>query len=153
VERLGELWDDAVVVTPGYFRDGGGRELLPLEALQAMARAAAVPVYGPFDPFLGAGIVGGSIVSFALIDQEAGKAARGLLAGTPPEMLRLPPVTPTTLHLDWRQSGASTPTRFRLTPSSISSRHHSLVLSTPSLPLFQALRPGRHFPRLSLPAP
>jgi signal transduction histidine kinase len=103
LKRLGELGDDTVVVTPGYFRDGAGREFVPLQALKAMVAAADAPVYGPFSTFMGAGIVGGSIVSFGTVGHEAGEAVSALLAGTPPKALRLPALTPTTVHLDWRQ--------------------------------------------------
>jgi FixJ family two-component response regulator/signal transduction histidine kinase len=103
LKRLGEVGGDAVVVTPGYFRDGAGHEFVPRQALKAMAQATAAPVYGPFDTFMGAGIVGGSIVSFTTIGREAGEAVSALLAGTPPEGLHLPALSPTALHLDWRQ--------------------------------------------------
>jgi len=103
LKRLGELGQDAVVVTPGYFRDGAGHELVPVQTVKTMADASPAPLYRPFETFIDTGIVGGSIMSCTTMGQEAGKAASTLLAGTPLESLRVPAVTPATVRLDWRQ--------------------------------------------------
>ncbi|MDS4027238.1 MAG: ATP-binding protein [Candidatus Contendobacter sp.] len=102
LKRLRELGSDAVVFTPGYFEDGVGRQFSPREAAQLMA-AAAVPVYGPFDTFIGTGIVGGSMPNFAAMGRQAGEIANALLAGVAPTALRLPKVMLPTANVDWRQ--------------------------------------------------
>jgi signal transduction histidine kinase len=103
LKRLHELGPDAVVFTPGYFRDGAGRDFTPRQVVEAMAGATTAPVFGPFDSFMGSGIVGGSMVSFEAMGRQAGETVAALLAGTPPEGLRLPALTPTTVQIDWRQ--------------------------------------------------
>ena len=103
LKRLRELGSDAVVFTPGYFEDGVGRQFSPREAAQLMAAAAAVPVYGPFDTFIGTGIVGGSMPNFAAMGRQAGEIANALLAGVAPTVLRLPKVMLPTANVDWRQ--------------------------------------------------
>ncbi len=103
LKRLRELGSDAVVFTPGYFEDGVGRQFSPREAAQLMAVAAAVPVYGPFDTFIGTGIVGGSMPNFAAMGRQAGEIANALLAGVAPTVLRLPKVMLPTANVDWRQ--------------------------------------------------
>ena len=103
LKRLGELGSDAVVFTPGYFQDGAGRTFAPREAARIMAANAAAPVYGPFDTFLGTGIVGGFMPSFAAAGRQAGQIANELLDGAAPAALRLPAIMPTTLNVDWRQ--------------------------------------------------
>lgn len=103
LKRLGELGGDAVVFTPGYFQDGEGRTFAPREAARLMAAVATAPVYGPFDTFLGMGIVGGFMPSFAAAGRQAGQIANELLGGTAPAALRLPAIMPTTLNVDWRQ--------------------------------------------------
>jgi signal transduction histidine kinase len=102
--RLGELGPESVVFTTGYFQDGDGRYFVPREAVRAMVVAANAPVYGPFDTFIGTGIVGGYMSTFSAIGREAGRAVKEILAGTAPASLRLPEVMPATLNLDWGQA-------------------------------------------------
>ncbi len=102
LDRLGALGGDAVVFTPGYFEDGAGHQCVPREAARLMA-AAAAPVYGPFNTFIGTGIVGGSMPSFAAMGRQAGEIANALLADVAPAALRLPATMPATVNVDWRQ--------------------------------------------------
>lgn len=103
LKRLRGLGSDTVVFTPGYFEDGVGRQFSPREAAQLMAVAAAAPVYGPFDTFIGMGIVGGSMPNFAAMGRQAGEIVNALLAGVAPTALRLPKVMFPTVNVDWRQ--------------------------------------------------
>jgi signal transduction histidine kinase len=103
LDRLGELGDDVVVFTPGYFQDGAGRNFAPREAARLMAAAATAPVYSPFNTFMGTGVVGGRMPSFADMGRQAGHIVNRLLDGTAPAALRLPAIMPTALHVDWRQ--------------------------------------------------
>jgi len=103
LKRLGDLEGNAVVFTPGYFRDGEGRSFTPREAVEAMAAAAHAPVYAPFNTFIGAGIVGGYMPSFAQMGRQAGQTVNALLDGAAPGSLGLPEIMPTTLNVDWRQ--------------------------------------------------
>ena len=102
-QRLGELGDDAIVFTPGYFGDGAGDHFIPRAAAKLIATAATVPVYAPFDPFLGTGIVGGAMTPFRDMGRQAGQLANALLDGAAPASLAVPTVMPLHWHLDWRQ--------------------------------------------------
>jgi signal transduction histidine kinase len=103
LKRLSELGSDAVVFTPGYFEDGVGRLFSPREAARLMAAAAAGPVYGPFDTFIGTGIVGGSMPNFAAMGRQAGRLVNDRLAGGAPAAPRLPEMMPKAVNVDWRQ--------------------------------------------------
>ena len=103
LQRLSELGSDAVVFTPGYFEDGVGRLFSPREAARLMAAAAAAPVYGPFDTFIGTGIVGGSMPNFAAMGRQAGRLVNDRLAGGAPAAPRLPEMMPKAVNVDWRQ--------------------------------------------------
>ncbi|MDI4658405.1 sensor histidine kinase [Xanthobacter autotrophicus] len=103
LKRVGELGTDAVVVTPGFFRDGAGSIFTPAEAVRLIAQASRAPVYGPFVTFIGTGAVGGWMTSFEAMGREGGSIANRLLAGQAPSALRLPQVMPVALHVDWRQ--------------------------------------------------
>jgi signal transduction histidine kinase len=103
LERLRRLGGDTVVFTPGYFKDGEGRDSSPRGAAEALATASSAPVYGTLETFIGAGVVGGVVPSFAEIGRQAGELIIALLDGAAPSSLRPPPVTPVAVHLDWRQ--------------------------------------------------
>jgi signal transduction histidine kinase len=104
VNRLRNLGSDAVVFTFGFFQDGDGIEFIPRDAAAIIARASSAPVYGSSDTYIGTGVVGGRMPSFEDIGKQAGEIVKALFAGTPPTSLRLPSVTPTALHIDWRQA-------------------------------------------------
>ena len=60
-------------------------------------------MYGPFDTFIGTGIVGGYMPNYEAMGRQAGEIVNALLDGAAPASLRLPEVMPTTLNVDWRQ--------------------------------------------------
>lgn len=103
LKRLSKLSSDTVVFTPGYFEDGVGRQFSPREAARLMVATAAAPVYGPFDTFIGIGIVGGSMPNFAAMGQQAGRIVNDWLASAAPTAPRLPKIMPKAVNVDWRQ--------------------------------------------------
>ncbi len=103
LKRLGELDAHTVVFTPGYFKDGEGRLFNPRDSAALMAAAAAAPVYGPVDTFIGTGVVGGIMPSFEDVGRQAAGIVNELFAGAVPASLRLPEITPTAVNVDWRQ--------------------------------------------------
>jgi len=103
LKRLGELGADSVVFTPGYWQDGEGLLFNPRDAAGLMAAASTAPVYGPFDTFIGTGVVGGRMPSFEDMGRQGGQIVGRLLDGGLPASQRLPEITPTKLQVDWRQ--------------------------------------------------
>lgn len=103
LKRLAELGVDAVVFTPGYFRDGNGALFNPRDAASLMAAASTAPVYGPFDTFIGTGVVGGRMPSFEDMGRQAAKIVSDIFSGAAPASLQLPKVIPAALRVDWRQ--------------------------------------------------
>ena len=101
--RLRALESDAIVFTPGYFRDGSGREFTPREAAQFVAAASSAPVYGPFASFVGTGVVGGRMTINDAIGRVGAQTAIALLEGADPATIVHPKVMPTPWQLDWRQ--------------------------------------------------
>jgi signal transduction histidine kinase len=102
--RLGALGPETVVFTAGFFQDGDGSQFNPRDAAALIARASNAPVYGPFDTFIGTGVVGGRMPSFEDMGKQAAQIVKEIFAGTAPDALRLPSSTPTALHIDWRQA-------------------------------------------------
>src|SRR5262245_66256156 len=99
MERLASLGDDTVVFTPGYFMDGAGKSFTPREAATLIAGAATAPVYGPYNTFIGTGVVGGRVPIFEAMGETAGRIVNHLLEGHPVAALGLPTVMPTSLKI------------------------------------------------------
>lgn len=103
VRRLGALKGDSIVFSPGYFMNGDGVEMSPRESAVHLAALSAVPVYAPYDTFIGTGVVGGRMPAFFDAGLIAGRIIERLIAGEDPGSIRLPAAQPTALHVDWRQ--------------------------------------------------
>ena len=104
LKRLSELGLGDVVFTPGYFRDGAGREFAPRESAALLAAASDAPVYGPYSTFIGTGVVGGSMPAFIDMGREAAKTVNDLLDGATPATLQLPAHVPAKVQIDWGQA-------------------------------------------------
>jgi signal transduction histidine kinase len=102
-DRLASLGADSVVFTPGFFQDGGGKAFVPRDAAALIAQASSAPVYGPYDTFIGTGVVGGRMPSFEEMGDQAGRLVTEFLAGAAPVASQLPEFTPMALTVDWRQ--------------------------------------------------
>ena len=100
---VGSLGTDAVIFTPGFFQDGAGQSFTPRESVTQIAGAASVPVYGPYNTFIGTGVVGGRVPTFEAMGEMAGRIVNQLLTGGAVSALNLPGIMPTALSLDWRQ--------------------------------------------------
>jgi signal transduction histidine kinase len=103
LKRLAELGPEWLVFTPGFFQDAEGRLFNPRDAAALMAGVATAPVYGPFETFIGTGVVGTRAPNFEDMGRQAGQIVNQLFAGAAPASLRLPDITPTALKVDWRQ--------------------------------------------------
>jgi signal transduction histidine kinase len=101
--RLRALPSDTVVFTTGLFQDAAGELFSPRDTAALIASASSAPVYGPYETFLGTGVVGGSMPSFDAIGRRTGQILQELFAGTAPTALNLPTSTSMALHVDWRQ--------------------------------------------------
>jgi len=103
LKRVAALDANSIVFSPGYYKDGGGLTFSPRSSVEAMAAVATAPLYGPFNPFIGTGVVGGVMASFEAMGRQGGEIVNALLGGTAPASLSLPKAMPTALNLDWRQ--------------------------------------------------
>lgn len=101
--RVASLSRDTMIFTVGYYKDGAGQSFAPRQAAAEIASAASVPVYGPYNTFVGTGVVGGRVPTFLMMGQMAGGIVDQLLSGRPVQKSELPAVMPTRLSVDWRQ--------------------------------------------------
>ena len=84
IERVDNLPPDCIILFCSIFIDGQGRHFVPRQALAMISSAAKVPVFSPFDSFLGYGIVGGHLLSFEAQGRKAMELAIRILTGESP---------------------------------------------------------------------
>jgi ABC transporter substrate binding protein len=80
-QRLTELPGDSAVVYVGFSTDVTGERYLPAEASQLVAEAANRPTFVDSETFIGAGSVGGLVVSPGSIGRVAARFALRILDG------------------------------------------------------------------------
>ena len=78
------LSKDAVVILGPFLRDGTGREFTTPAFLKQMLAVSRVPIYGLTDGVVGAGVVGGYVVSFEAHGKVAAELSTRVLAGEHP---------------------------------------------------------------------
>ncbi|QGQ98898.1 hypothetical protein EHS13_30480 [Paenibacillus psychroresistens] len=63
------------------YKDAAGTNFVPSKASREVTQSANAPVYGIYEPYLGVGIVGGNLLSFAVLGKKAAAQAIDFLAG------------------------------------------------------------------------
>jgi signal transduction histidine kinase len=102
LERLGQLPENSVVIYAEMLRDASGHVYVPARICPLVASASNAPVFGPFDTFLGCGIVGGVILDTRDLATQTARLGlrvleRGTASGIPVETSR------ERTMIDWRQ--------------------------------------------------
>ncbi len=64
--------------------DGKGQTFIPREVIPLLSKTSSAPLYGMYDTFLGKGILGGNLVSYADISRNAAEIAIQVLKGKNP---------------------------------------------------------------------
>ena len=103
LQILSRLPPDNIVFFTTLFQDGSGKSFSPYEAVEHVSAAASVPAYASAaDQYLGRGIVGGRLFSFAPHGADVAKLVLRVLSGVAPSE----PVSESTSSktaFDWRQ--------------------------------------------------
>lgn len=102
-QELARLPDHTVVLYRTLFRDSAGNTFTPRDALDKIAPASRVPIYGYYDTYLGHGIVGGSMVTFETIGRAAARIGLRILAGEDPQTAARSEAHQPVPMFDWRQ--------------------------------------------------
>ena len=101
--RCERLPPDTVIFFSTLFVDANGRSFIPRAVLQSLAAHTEAPIFGPYEMYMGSGIVGGPLLSLRLQGKKAAGTALQLLLGQLPKNA-LPTGADTYLTLyDWRQ--------------------------------------------------
>jgi ABC-type uncharacterized transport system substrate-binding protein len=101
LDTVAHLPEGTIVLYTTVFRDANG-PTLPNEVARQV-EASSVPVYGVFEPALGTGIIGGSMVRLDAQAQRAGELALAIFKGGKPEAMPVEPSPASLPRVDWRQ--------------------------------------------------
>ncbi|MEQ1950062.1 sensor histidine kinase [Mesorhizobium sp. CN2-181] len=83
VDRASRLPADSIVLFLTIFADSTGRNFLPKDAVGLVAAKASAPIYGPYDTYIGHGVVGGNAATFESMGTAVAGLALDALAGKP----------------------------------------------------------------------
>jgi signal transduction histidine kinase len=83
VKRASELPRDTMLLILSVFRDSTGRNFVPREAMEQIAKAASAPSYGPYSNWIGYGIVGTSTFTFEEMGTQVADLALKAIANKP----------------------------------------------------------------------
>ena len=103
VKSLARLPPGDIVLFTTVFQDVNGKAWLPNDVSRQLGETSSVPVYATFEPSLGNGVVGGSMVGLDAEATRAGELAFAILSGRKPETLRVEPSPPAVPRIDWRE--------------------------------------------------
>jgi len=103
LRELAHLPEHTVVIYLNILRDGAGTAFVPRDVLEQLGQAANAPIYSLFETYLGHGIVGGRLLSFAQQGKQAARLGLRILAGEQPAAIAVPEAVPNIDSVDWRQ--------------------------------------------------
>jgi signal transduction histidine kinase len=91
-----------VIMLAALQRDASGKPFYTAEVAQMLAPGAGVPVYVLGEGSIGTGALGGSVVNFDALGEEAGKLGLSALNGEPVSQIPIEVRTNGTPMVDWR---------------------------------------------------
>jgi PAS domain S-box-containing protein len=101
--QVARLPERSIVYYLHVFQDGSGKVLVPAFVLEELASVANAPIYSHVDSYVGRGIVGGRVFSFAKEGQNSAKLALRILAGEKAETIGVQKPSANIYMFDWRQ--------------------------------------------------
>jgi signal transduction histidine kinase len=90
VARAARFPTDSIVVFLTILADSTGRNFLPKDAVGLVAAKASAPIYGPYDTYIGQGVVGGNTATFESMGNAVAGLALDALAGKPTANVDVP---------------------------------------------------------------
>jgi signal transduction histidine kinase len=100
---VSHLPQDVIVLPISYFTDPQGQTYIPRDVLGRLAAVSTVPMYAVSDTYIGKGLIGGYVVSWAKTGHMAADAASQILHGTPASNIVLKSPGTGVYIFDWYQ--------------------------------------------------
>jgi signal transduction histidine kinase len=147
LERASHLPRETIIVFVTDYDVSTGRTLFSYQVVEALAKAASAPVYGPSDTYFDRGIVGGYMDSFGAMGARAADMALEVLAGRSPATIEPQPSQDRKFQVDarqllrWNLSEKNLPKDAVLSfkEPTLWEEHRNLVLAAVAVVLLQAL--------------
>ena len=83
VERASRVPANSIVLFLTILADSTGRNFVPKDAVGLVSAKASAPVYGPYDTYIGQGVVGGNAATFESMGDAVAGLALDAIAGKP----------------------------------------------------------------------
>ena len=119
LRRSASLPENSAIVYVIFSTDGAGVAFADERMFAELHAAANAPLFAPFSVYLGAGVVGGSLLSISDLSRDTADVAVRLLNGAPPSSIRLPSRAAGQPTFDWRELQRWGIPESRLPPGSI----------------------------------
>ena len=119
LRRCASLPDNSAILFIAFGMDATGAAYADERVFAELHAAANAPVFAAHSVFLGAGVVGGSLLSIADLSRDTADVAVRLLNGAPPGSVRLPPKPLGQPTFDWRELEQWGIPESRLPPGSV----------------------------------
>ena len=104
MDRIRSLPADTIIFFSTFFVDADGISYVPRDVLKKISEESGHPIFGPYDSFMGHGIVGGPLISVRLQGKRAAEVALEIMQGADAGHIPFDPGFGTTVsQYDWRQ--------------------------------------------------
>ena len=104
VDRLRSLPPHLLILfAPMLYTDAAGNYFRPEDVAAVVSASSNAPVYGTDEPFLGKGIVGGTLYDMASVGVAAGRIGRRILSGEAASRIPIEMMDPNRVAFDARQ--------------------------------------------------
>ncbi len=118
-ERVSRLPQDSAIAFVGLTIDGAGARYVPRDAAEVIAKAANRPMFVDAETFVGAGAIGGLVVTPAGIGEEAARRTWRILDGASPSSFPITDAGTSRPIFDWRELQRFGISEARLPPGSV----------------------------------
>ena len=119
LRRCASLPDNSAIFYLTYGTDAAGAAYADERVLADLRATANAPVFGGQSVHLGAGVVGGTMLSIDTLARNTADVALRLLNGAPPGSISVPPQRPDQPIFDWRELQRWGIPESRLPPGSV----------------------------------
>ena len=87
VTEVSRIPRDSIVIFLAFLVDGAGKTFVPRNVVKEIARISPAPVYGPYDTYIGNGVVGGFVETFESHGAAVADLVSQIVAGRDPASL------------------------------------------------------------------
>ena len=119
LRRCASLPDNSAIFYLTFGTDAAGAAYADERVLADLRATANAPLFAAHSVYLGAGVVGGSLLSIDDLSRRTADVAIRLLNGAPPSSIRVPPQSPGQPIFDWRELQRWGIPESRLPPGSV----------------------------------